>query len=235
MSFNRYLASWAHWATWLALGALPAQAQFQPAGAQPTNAYPISEWVRSYQSAAELEWNRYGDRLQRKEVIPEILPAEQDAAGHWGQETNGLQLSLRFRQAEFARGEPVRAVLLLRNLCATQQLITYFPDLASGFHYRIKHGTNTVAWSPALPKREDGGGPFSFSRKLKPHTEAFFTEPLETFFDLKEPGEYSIVAERIIPSKGLKEHDVVSGEATFRIVETAANSNGSTNRNSGGK
>lgn len=54
---------------------------------------------------------------------PESRPVEQDTQGHWGQVTNGLQLSLRFEKETFTNDEPVIATVLLRN--ATKSPVTF--------------------------------------------------------------------------------------------------------------
>src|SRR5208283_2339530 len=58
-------------------------------------------------------------KLEEAKKSKESLPAEEFPEGNWGTVTNGFQLSLRFEKTAFARGEPIVAVLLLRNTTNT--------------------------------------------------------------------------------------------------------------------
>src|SRR3954471_23859078 len=53
--------------------------------------------------------------IEEAKRLKESQSAEQDPDGHWGEITNGLQLSLRFEKGEYQVGEPLTAVVLLRN------------------------------------------------------------------------------------------------------------------------
>ena len=62
-------------------------------------------------------------RIKDAAKLPESHPAEQDPEGHWGEATNGLQISLRFEKQTFTNGEPVNAVMFMRNV--TNQPVAY--------------------------------------------------------------------------------------------------------------
>ena len=51
----------------------------------------------------------------------ESLPAKDFPEGNWGEATNGIQLSLRFTKETYTNGEPIEAILLLRNV--TNQMV----------------------------------------------------------------------------------------------------------------
>ena len=59
---------------------------------------------------------------------PESQPADKDPEGHWGQATNGFQLSLRFEKETFTNGEPIMAITLMRNI--TSQPQNYFQPVS---------------------------------------------------------------------------------------------------------
>ena len=65
--------------------------------------------------------------IERATNSPESRPADQDLEGHWGQATNGFQLSLRFETETFTNGELIVAVTLMRNI--TNQPKTYFQGI----------------------------------------------------------------------------------------------------------
>ena len=46
----------------------------------------------------------------------ESLPANDFTEGNWGQPFHGIQLSLRFDKKDYANGEPITAILLVRNV-----------------------------------------------------------------------------------------------------------------------
>ena len=48
-------------------------------------------------------------------ALPEELPAPEDTNGSWGAPIEGLQLSIRLHRREFLPGEPISAMVLLRN------------------------------------------------------------------------------------------------------------------------
>jgi hypothetical protein len=62
--------------------------------------------------------------IKQAQSSPESRPSDQDQEGHWGQMTNGFQLSLRFEKEIFTNGEQFVAVTLMRNI--TNQPENYF-------------------------------------------------------------------------------------------------------------
>jgi hypothetical protein len=97
------------------------------ASAQMTNSIPQNLFLTDN---GFLFWYRSGERLVKVSEIKNALnsaesrPADQDSGGHWGQATNGFQLSLRFEKSTFTNGESIVAVTLVRNVTNVNE--TYF-------------------------------------------------------------------------------------------------------------
>ncbi|PYJ06081.1 MAG: hypothetical protein DME25_07290, partial [Verrucomicrobia bacterium] len=99
-------------------------------------------------------------RLTRRGLLiplPEELSASGDSEGHWGALVDDLQLSVRFHRREFLAGEPVSAMVLLRNLAPTprQLFVRNFNDSRKNFAYVLHHGTNALTRSWTDPKPPD--------------------------------------------------------------------------------
>jgi hypothetical protein len=129
----------------------------------------------------------------------EMMPATDDPKGHWGQITNGLQMSIRFYQGDYTNGQPVSAVIIWRNVGTVPRLF----DRAWGiekysFDVAIRHdGDDLKALTPRIDpnyKPEIGGGPGPIS--VQPNTQIRVEQRLDTIFDLAKPGDYEITAER---------------------------------------
>ena len=99
------------------------------AGVPSTNTIPTNLFLTDNGS---LFWykNSTGERVVHIKDIetatnsPESRPADQDPEGHWGQATNGFQISLRFEKGLFTNGESIVAITLMRNI--TSQPQNYF-------------------------------------------------------------------------------------------------------------
>jgi len=63
--------------------------------------------------------------------LNEYLPAEQFLAGNWGQSTNDIQVSLRFEKSCYTNGEPITAIILVRNV--TNKTVDYHNIYVDGF------------------------------------------------------------------------------------------------------
>jgi hypothetical protein len=143
-------------------------------------------------------YTRSGERLVEIRTIEaargskESRPASEDPEGHWGQATNGFQLSLRFEKEVYTNGEPVLATMLVRNV-SNVQLQYLFPARVAA----TKDGSR-------LKRKDDIGvarrGP---ARLLYPQTQARDQENLNQVYDLT-PGEYKFWAacDKWLPSSG---------------------------------
>ena len=56
------------------------------------------------------------EQIESAKHAKDCRPAEQDPEGHWGQPTEGFQLSIRLQKESFTNGEPVTACVILRNV-----------------------------------------------------------------------------------------------------------------------
>jgi len=168
--------------------------------------------------------------ISERKSVPEILPVEQDTNGNWGTPSDGLQLSLRFPQPTFVQTEMVPAHIILRNLKSTGRkwLRNALPD--DGYQFTLKHGTNSVTWSrpqtqPVYGMTDAGSmnehDPYRYV--ADPHTEGLTIVYLNRFFDLSQPGKYSLQVQIKVPATdGKSTTSVVSGTATFEIIEKSS-------------
>ena len=198
-----------------------------------TNVYPNSyPYTRIAGDGEDKEYMSYiFDKFAHHQPIPEIMPVTQDINGNWGIPTDGMQLSVRFHQAEFLQGDLVPAYMILRNLgsISRQWWRNGFPDC--GYRFTLRHGTNVLTWMRPQQKRlsaqerlERGMqdpdlhfDPCDFS--AAPKTEDLTILYLNRFFDLSQSGKYSLQVQILVPtSAGKRETNVVSGTATFEVV-----------------
>lgn len=191
-----------------------------------TNSYPYTR-IGGEEERNELQ--SYTTRIiWERKSIPEILPVEQDTNGNWGELTDGMQLSVRFAKPKYAQGEMVPARIILRNLTSASRkwLRNALPD--NGYQFTLQHGSNSVAWSrpQAQPVRgmTDSGNmnehdPYRYV--ADPHTEGLTIVYLSRFFDLSQPGQYSLRVQIAVPAmNGQGTTNVVSGTASFEIIPT---------------
>jgi hypothetical protein len=64
------------------------------------------------------------DHLNEAKTNRESLPAKQFPEGNWGEPGCGFQLSLRFERTTYTNGEPITAIILVRNI--TNDTIVFF-------------------------------------------------------------------------------------------------------------
>jgi hypothetical protein len=196
-------------------------------GADPrlTNSYPYS------QIGGEDEYNELQLYLSKgfyHKYIPEILPSEQDTNGNWGFPADAMQVSVRFHQPQFFQGQMVTAYITLRNLGNTPRrwLRNSLPD--NGYKFTLKSGTNILLWnrpqsvlhvSPIDSHNEDD--PYNYNGE--PHVQSLTIVFLNRFFDLSQPGTYSLQVEIPVPvANGGGTTNVVSGIATFEMINSIA-------------
>lgn len=159
----------------------------------------------------------YKSRLQHGEIIPEILPANQDTNGNWGVSMEEWQLSARFRRHEFLTNEPVWAVIILRNLNSTSRTVALSDH---SYKYILLQGTNKfiheIKTPPRDQQREDSSESW-YAINMK--GEGLMVVHLKDYFDLSHPGEYSFQAQIRVPKLDGKGYsNVISGKASFQIV-----------------
>jgi hypothetical protein len=176
-----------------AMNALKAEEQFT--NAIPTNVY-VTETVRvdRRNSAGEMLFSV--GAINQAEKLPESRPAELDPDGHWGEATNGLQVSLRFEKKFFTNGEPVVATLLLRNVTNSPARITIASLIGEPSPVNVLAFQNKAP----LPMKLDGfdeGRIITVSLIKVPiyqQTQHKFQERLDRCFDFKNGGEFTFQA-----------------------------------------
>ncbi len=163
-------------------------------------------------------------------VIPEILPASEDTNDIWGNQTNELLLSIRFRKDKYVIGEEIPAISILRNLETNSKdlMVTDSPSIFLTFV--IHNGTNEY-----LPKQQNQRfrPPFAprhgfMNLTLKPRGEMEIVYDLNEFYDLKAPGEYTVRALCRIYSPETKTpiYEVSSGTTSFQLAEKPPSASG---------
>lgn len=161
------------------------------------------------------------ETVERAQRAHELLPAELDIGGNWGSAVEGLQMSVRMEKQSFARGEPVMAIVLLRN--TTDERKTWHGVFGSerDFQYAVMDDRGFP-----IPRR-DADRPYSGSSKsdsLEPRTQRRYRVDLGAMFDLKAAGGFSVSLNRSVWQAGVAEmRSMTSGAAFFQITNPSAN------------
>ena len=131
--------------------------------------------------------------IAKAEKLSESRPAENDPEGNWGTSTNGLQLSLRLSKQIFTNGEPIIAIMLLRN-------ITNVPVKFSRLYMaRRPSPINLLVFNrqEQLPLKGDDGEIIVLSDTeiiIYPQTQRKFSTKVNDFYDLFPGGKFFIQA-----------------------------------------
>lgn len=132
------------------------------------------------------------NKFNMMKKLRESLPASEFTEGNWGIVGHSFQLSLRFEKLTFTNGEPVKAILLLRNVGDGSQIYSILPagysDGPIGFEVTSSGGVNIL--QHAYHMNTING---SVTADLFPGTQAKYLERLDKRFDLTD-GTYSIQA-----------------------------------------
>lgn len=172
------------------------------------------------------EFDYYTRREFYRQLIPEILPVNQDTNGHWGKPASIFQLSLRFRQEQFKKGASVPVILVLRNLSESNSpswMRNALPD--NGYKLTIWHDGKMAVWfrrQRPLPKVYSSGDfPVTDPMRviLKGHRGELTAIELNRYFYLEDYGKYTVQAQIEVPMPdGKTMTNLFSGEADFEIV-----------------
>ena len=196
-----------------------------------TNSFPYTSVTGD---GAGNELQSYMMNLRDGKTVSEIMPFEQDTNGNWGPVTDGMQVSLRFRQSKFTLGEKILACMILRNTTSgssNQWWRNGAPDF--GYQFTLRQGTNVFTWM--RPQQKHLEAPTGGSRskyplgvdpywyEAQPRTEGLVLAYVNRFFDLDQPGQYSMQVLINMPTmEGKGTTGIVSGTATFEVVEKSS-------------
>jgi len=153
----------------------------------------------------------------------ECRPAEQDPAGHWGEASEGYQLSVRFPKEVLHQGEDVLAAVLLRN-CSTNYLSysTEFGD-DRDFAFLISSEKGQQLKDTTAPTSIIGHGTRSV-----PGTQRKFQVNLTKRYRLSGPGTYRVqVRRRVAKLDGSGWSEVTSAEVTIKVLPINGENSGS--------
>jgi hypothetical protein len=200
------------------------------ANAADTNTFFVTDDGYLSSSSPEIKSAIY----EASKTNQESMPACDFTEGNWGPVYGGFQLSLRFQKQTFTNGEPITAILLIRNVTNSSMYLHFdlFPvgymDGPIGFRVLNDIGE-------PIPQHQYNAGVWSGgARCLATGTQAKFQESLDQRFDLSN-GTYSVQAIRkalYLPSPNFendqpvfqwslqKEVEVKSAEVTIKIVSS---------------
>jgi hypothetical protein len=142
-------------------------------------------------------------KVEEAKKSRESLPAEQFTEGNWGATTNGIQLSLRLEKASFTVGEPITAIMLLRNTTNNVQKYRVASVFGSDGPIDFIVADSNGALKPISVEPKD----IISSRQLAlaPTTQHKYEERLDSRFNLKTPGFYTVSARFAIADRGVFE------------------------------
>jgi hypothetical protein len=151
----------------------------------------------------------------------ESLPAKDFPEGNWGEIANGIQLSLRFTKTIYTNGEPIEAIVLLRNV--TNQIIklNFYRDVdlldgAAVFQIISETGEIIPEHFPSASVVEGG----NFATCPPPGTQQRYVEHLNLGYELTN-GMYTVCA--IVNMAYLPQSVVVkSAPVTIRFLDVCS-------------
>ena len=215
-----------------------------PQGISITNFYPGSYPFNRIAGENENDelMNYIFERAGKRKPIPEIMPVEIDTNGNWGEEVNELRLSVRFQHDQFDQGKKVPVYIIVRNLGISTNAWWRNGPPDYGYQFTLSYNTNTIIWRRPQQHHlteadyekmgvfgrmgdrhgDDPEGDDPFWCKAEPHTEDLTVLDLNRFFDLHQPGQYSLQIQITVPDLTGGTTNVVSGICTFEIVQSAS-------------
>lgn len=176
-------------------------------------------------------WN-YTRHLMDHTVVPETLPADQDTNDLWGPPTNGMQLSVRFRNNEYTVSEGIPVISILRNLEPYSRTLTLTDSPTYYVTFLVNYGTNGL-----LPERKfkeyhledysDMPSPPSgyFAWGWTGRSEKELVLDLNGHFNMDKPGNYFVraVCRVYSPTNKMPLYEISSGTASFRLLPRPPN------------
>lgn len=139
--------------------------------------------------------------------------------------TNNLELFIRFTQNEYTIGEPIIAIIALRNLAYSPKQITRWQPDKSSYDYYVNYKTNVYMWTkpPKLPHASLFGGQSSGieSYEMPPHSQIVTIVDIGKMIEIKQTGSYSVqIRYRDLSPSGMETTNLLSNLSRFNIVES---------------
>lgn len=164
--------------------------------------------------------------------LPEELPSHLDTNGNWGLEVCGFQLGIRFQQSAFRVGDPVIALVYIRNISSSSDAVVLKRDPASkprqNFRFALTHGETTNYWSWTRPVPSHPFFSTIISHGVPRNSQLYFIVRVDEMFDVSKAGEYLIQAQWPVQAcrmgtvqiaAGTNVARISTGFAKFRVVE----------------
>jgi hypothetical protein len=170
----------------------------------------LAPWVRGLSSTNKIYVEddgflslNYAEKIEVAKKTRESLPAESFPEGNWGLITNGFHLSLRFEKEVFTNGEPIAAIILLRNI--SDKVLTYRAAFPSGAPQAgpIALKVFTETGEMVAPIANDFRSVSTRGRSLHPESQHKYLQPLDKEYNLKTNGTYFVTARLVVPSPNL--------------------------------
>jgi hypothetical protein len=128
----------------------------------------------------------------------ECLPADEFPEGNWGEIRDGMQLSMRFETNYFALGQPIKAILLIRNVTnvLSHYWIAYFSYTSEPpYDGPIRFVTTDSNGTPLSIKPRDTSDVSSRKKAMLPKTQHKYVERLDSYYNLQSNTVYFVAAE----------------------------------------
>jgi len=157
------------------------------AGAMDTNVLYVTDDGSLFYNSSQ---GQYMDpaKVTAAKKLRECLPAEQFPEGHWGPTILGYQISLRFEKPAFTNGEPIHAIILIRNtlgLPPPNQNLGYVTDVSMNEDGVCFLSVTNAAGQPVDSKPINKMTPFSGGiQYVEPQTQRKFKELLNNRYQL---------------------------------------------------
>jgi len=147
----------------------------------------------------------------------ECLPAAENPAGNWGEVVNGYQASLRLSKPQFAVGEPVTAILLLRNVSGVPRTFWVAKLPWEDFDVVVLDEARQRVPKRELDRFARSEGIHSSGLPAAGQSKSWLA--LSALLALDRPGSYSISVTTLMRGGTNGSTAVTSGTALFQIVQ----------------
>lgn len=195
---------------------------------------------------SEKMWDGGTEALLREEGLrlPASKPSQEDPQGNWGFPNVGWQLSVRPVRSEFSAGEPVYVWAILRNVSGTNSQYTVtIPETKWDISVATTDGRVVepkYAWAFKREFENDKAAILIRAKKEIINGSRQYEVPanhqglhllrLSEDYDFSTPGNYNVTFGRRFYRFGRMDFsEVMSGTATFRIVEKTGAASPNTN------